>query len=248
MLKHEDRIIFLKEFTKELILQSKKEQEEIKIDFNQDKKNSEQEFEKIIRIPSYGKINSRDISEPSKFVQKTMPVAKIQLIRENKIYKPIPQNIKRLTREISNTPMPQTKVPEMPRQFNQFPKTIEPKIPSEFMPQPTNLPNNFDLGKINFLMKDPRVTIIECQGPGKLVIVKIYGKSSVTRISLSQEEIQEIIEKFSKESKIPIISGLFKAAIGNLIITAVVSDLVGSRFIITKISPSFVLEQMNKGY
>ena len=42
--------------------------------------------------------------------------------------------------------------------------------------------------------------------------------------------------KFSVASKIPVNEGLFKAAIGNLIISAVVSDIVGIKFVIRKIA------------
>ena len=39
--------------------------------------------------------------------------------------------------------------------------------------------------------------------------------------------------------KIPINEGLFKAAIGNIVISAVVSDVVGIKFVIRKISKEF---------
>lgn len=99
------------------------------------------------------------------------------------------------------------------------------------------MPAGFDLGKLNKLIRDPRVTELECSGPGKYILVRTMNKVTVTKNTLSQTEIQTIIEKFSQASKIPVIGGLFKAAVGNLIITAVISDIVGQRFIITKISP-----------
>ncbi len=123
----------------------------------------------------------------------------------------------------------------------------EPKLilqPQFQLVQPSaNLPPGFNLAKLEILLHDPRVTIIECPGPGKLVLARASGRTSVTKISLTTEEIQSIINQFSKESRIPIIPGLFKAAVGNLILTAVISELVGSRFIITKVTPQFFLEQ-----
>ena len=99
------------------------------------------------------------------------------------------------------------------------------------------LPSQFNLGKLNLLIHDPKVNAIECPGPGKFLLVKVLGKVNTTRLSLSQAEIQGVIENFSRQTKIPIISGLFKAAVGNLVITAVISEIVGSRFIISKITP-----------
>ena len=96
------------------------------------------------------------------------------------------------------------------------------------------------------MIKDPRVTLIECPGPGKFVLARTSGQTTITKITLTQEEIQEIIEKFSKEARIPILPGLFKAAVGNLIITAVISNTIGTRFIITKITPMTILEQQGK--
>ena len=115
-------------------------------------------------------------------------------------------------------------------------------IPTLFNPD-LNIPLSFELGKLNFLINDPRITIIECPGPEKFIIARTEGRTTLTKLSLNQSEIQGLIEKFSKEAKIPIISGLFKAAVGNLIMTAVISSLVGNRFIITKITPRFIIEQ-----
>ena len=100
-----------------------------------------------------------------------------------------------------------------------------------------------EFGKITQMIEDPRITSIECSGPDKLITIKIFNNPSPTKISLTQDEISSIIEKFSQYAKIPVISGLFKATIKNLIITAVISDFVGSRFVITKINPAFIIGQ-----
>jgi len=136
--------------------------------------------------------------------------------------------------------------PPIPRRQLIKPQTIQQNFPLEALPPITvpeeelageKIPTGFELGKINNLIKDPRVTEIECPGPGKYILVRTMNKVTVTKNTLSQSEIQTIIDKFSQDSKIPVIGGLFKAAVGNLIITAVISDIVGQRFIITKISP-----------
>ena len=66
----------------------------------------------------------------------------------------------------------------------------------------------------------------------------IMGRKK-TPIKLSKEEIDQIVRAFSESAKIPSTEGLFKAAFGNLVISAVVSDIVGTRFIIRKIAQEF---------
>ena len=88
--------------------------------------------------------------------------------------------------------------------------------------------------KINFLIDDEKINAVECVGPGKPVLARTFEGVKTTNVSLNEKEIGEIINRFSEQSKIPVEEGTFKAVVGNLMITAVVSDLVGSRFIITK--------------
>lgn len=104
-------------------------------------------------------------------------------------------------------------------------------------PEAAPTPKGFALGKIEPFLRDPSVQLIECSGPGKNVLVKKFNKMNITKISLNKEEITNIINKFSEEARIPIIGGILKAAVGDLIISAVVSEFVGSRFIINKITP-----------
>lgn len=122
------------------------------------------------------------------------------------------------------------------QQFLNIRREIHPEMKTMAVLQPEPIPAGFALGKLDFLVKDAKVNAIECSGPGKLILAKSLGMSSVTKVSLTDNEIQEIIEKFSQQSRIPVMSGLFKAAVGNLIITAVISDFLGSRFIIEKMS------------
>ena len=67
-----------------------------------------------------------------------------------------------------------------------------------------------------------------------------------TKISLSQPEIDIIVKNFLAKARIPIIVGIFKASVGNLTISAVISEFVGSRFIINKSSPYSILEQQKQ--
>lgn len=91
--------------------------------------------------------------------------------------------------------------------------------------------------KINPLLRDNTVVSIECPGPGKNIMIRKYNQVNMTRIVLSEPEINSIIDHFSKEARIPLAGGILKAAVGNSVISAVVSEFVGSRFVINKITP-----------
>tara|TARA_Y100000310_G_C20117449_1_gene549922 strand:- start:115 stop:564 length:450 start_codon:yes stop_codon:yes gene_type:complete len=110
---------------------------------------------------------------------------------------------------------------------NEIIKTIQP------IAQPT--PKGFNLGKLGSYLNDPSVQSIECPGPGKDIIIKKRNRMETIKISLGEEEITTLINNFSKESMIPMMGGILKAAVGDLIISAVISEFVGSRFIINRI-------------
>ena len=115
---------------------------------------------------------------------------------------------------------------------------------SNITPVPSQLPQNFSLNKLDPLIRDNTVTVIECPGPGKPVIVKSIGRIVPSQVILSEQEIKNVVEIFSNFAKIPVIEGIFKAAVGNLLITAVLSDFVGSRFVINKYTPYSLIEAM----
>jgi len=98
-------------------------------------------------------------------------------------------------------------------------------------------PGNIDVGKLNFFIKDPRVQGIECPGPNKNLLVIKDGAMQRTKVILTAEDIKNVIQEFSEKTKIPLIEGTFKAALGNLIMTAVISEFVGSRFVLQKKNP-----------
>src|SRR3989339_2092998 len=85
-----------------------------------------------------------------------------------------------------------------------------------------------------FLMSDGSVSSIECPGPGKQLILNKMGIVSPTGVSLTAEEINDIMKEISRRTRIPINQGLFKTAFDNLILTAVVSEFVGTRFLIER--------------
>ncbi len=114
------------------------------------------------------------------------------------------------------------------------------RIPEQVLPpqfrylKPTPSERQIDLGKLNPLVQDPLVKSIECGGPEQNIIVTESGGAKKTSIILSKEEIDEIVEKFSKAAKIPIHEGVFRVVVGRLVFLAITSEIVGSRFIIRK--------------
>jgi hypothetical protein len=126
------------------------------------------------------------------------------------------------------------------RKAPQIPQIPEPALPptvSYLRPIPTS--EEIDLGRINILVRDPLVKIIESDGPEEnIFVVGMMGRKP-TAIKLSKEELQAVLERFSTASKIPLHEGLFKAAVGRLVISAVVSEIAGIKFVIRKISQGF---------
>jgi len=92
-----------------------------------------------------------------------------------------------------------------------------------------------ELGKLNPFINDPAVQTIQCNGANENLIVQGKMGEKPINIKLNEEEIKEVIKKFSEIAKIPVNEGIFKVAIGKLILNLVVSKTLGSRFTIKKI-------------
>tara|TARA_Y100000310_G_scaffold344950_1_gene460713 strand:- start:668 stop:1330 length:663 start_codon:yes stop_codon:yes gene_type:complete len=99
-----------------------------------------------------------------------------------------------------------------------------------------------DYGKITPLLNDPSVSSIECSGSDKTVTIIRAGQRQFTKITLNQEEIKNILETIAEQAHIPLMEGVFRAAVENFSINGVVSEMVGSRFVIKKFTPYAMLE------
>ena len=110
-----------------------------------------------------------------------------------------------------------------------------PKFPETVRDlRPTLSSRTIMLEKLDPLVKDPLVRAIECNGPDERVIVTgAMGRKS-TKIILTKEELSEIIKKFSDASKIPVHEGIFRVVFGGLSLSAIVSEIIGSKFLIKK--------------
>ncbi len=127
------------------------------------------------------------------------------------------------TQEIRETPMKILRIPE-------------PKLPPhlQYLRPTAKSDVKINLGKLNPLLADPQVKSIECNGENQKVIVRI-PQPKPANIQLTKEEIDNIIDKFEQESKIPADEGFYRVAVGALVFSAIISDLTGSRFLIKKI-------------
>ena len=92
-----------------------------------------------------------------------------------------------------------------------------------------------DLGKLNSLIQDPVVRVIECNGPGERIVVRVPSPK-YTDIILNKEEIDEIVQIFEKRSRIPATEGIYRVVVGKFIFSAIISEVLGSKFSINKIT------------
>ncbi|MBT4135479.1 hypothetical protein HOD75_03660 [archaeon] len=203
------RIIFLRKFTQEIILTlSKKHKTKKRVEIEKLK----QKFLEPLEPPekTFEKIAQTQIlKQPHYPIIKTKPIDR-----------PPAQLKKRFIPKTSRVP---SHIKSLTRPVK--PQTI--KIQQNLPP----------IEKIKQLLKDKTIQSLECPGPGKNILVKRYNKINATRLILSQEDISKIINNFSEQSNIPVVGGILKAAVDDLIISAVTSEFIGSKFIINKITP-----------
>ncbi len=95
-----------------------------------------------------------------------------------------------------------------------------------------------------YLLADPSTFSVECTGPGKPLIVNKSGKVEIMTNSLTTEEIDGVMKEISTKTKIPLTSGLFKTLFESYMVTAVISEFVGTRFLIQKVHPQVVAQPL----
>ena len=99
-----------------------------------------------------------------------------------------------------------------------------------------------DYGKITNFLRERTISSIECPGPGKPIIIIKMGQRQITNVTLSPEEIRKILDEAAAEAHIPLLEGVFRAAVEGFTISAVISEIIGSKFIIKKSTPYAMLE------
>lgn len=114
----------------------------------------------------------------------------------------------------------------------------ETKLPSHLQylrPQPIQHSSELNLGKLTTLIKDLGIKNIECSGADQEIQINTFSGQKNSGMFLTEEEIYQILEEFSRESKIPLEEGIFRVVVGNLQLSAIISNTLGSKFIIKKI-------------
>jgi hypothetical protein len=214
---------FLFAFTRELIIHSQKK-----------------EFTALQEIISKKSIEEKAIQ--SKEIITPAPIEEIpEITGGEKIsvvpLKPIIQHLEEPKKQI------QRPVPQRPKQIP-LQKRGRLYIPETRMPanleylKPTYIENKTttDWEKLNPLIKDNAIKIIEVIPDEKIRVSGSMGEKTVN-IILNTEEVNEIINKFAYVSRIPASEGVYKVVVENLIFFAIISGVVGSRFVIQKIQP-----------
>jgi len=213
---HNDfRAKFLLKFTRELIKNTK-----TYIVFETEKKSLIEEKQ----IETSEKIKKEEVKELvkgklSEESEKLSEMEKESLQSELKKFLGPPKNLKKPIKKVLKWKLPTViKIPEL-----ELPETVR-----NLRPIPTS--EEIDL-------RDPLVKIIECNEPGKNILVTGMMGKKKTPIILNKEEMEDVLQRFSQAAKIPVHEGLFKAAVGSIVISAVISEIAGVQFIIRKINP-----------
>lgn len=133
-------------------------------------------------------------------------------------------------------------VRQMPPQVVQIAPSIQP-ITSPNISHGTQVGLSQDYGKITPLLNDPSVSTIECQWAGKPIMIIRSGQKQITKIVLSADDIKNFLRKISDVAHIPLLEGVFRTAVDNFFVNAVISDTIGSRFVIKKQTAYAMLER-----
>ncbi len=121
-----------------------------------------------------------------------------------------------------------------------FPKPIKPvvKVAEKKIEKKVEEPKQpeyyFDLGKITKFTMDKSITFVECAGKDMPVRIKKGNEIFVSDMKLTEEEIEYVLDKFSKEANVSL-DTVFRANARSLSITAILSPSFGSSFVIRRI-------------
>ncbi len=220
------RVFFLMQFSKEVLRNStsydlealqkilkKKTQEKI-LGREREIKNNKKQIEELIKKRK--QLNQEQIQITSGKVK--TKVVESETLRKPQIISPIalPRNTNVNYRYQER--IPQVQIPYSPYQG--------------VLPSPSN--EKIDLGDLNIYLDDPSISSVECNGPETLLIIRRGRELRRSDIVLTNDQIQEILRAFSRAAKIPINEGVFRVAIGRVILTAQVSGELGTKFILSK--------------
>jgi len=186
------------------------------------------------------------LNEKREDKEKIIFIPEIQNIPQIKQEKISPPKIKPIQRKVQEIPRPAPPRTNkfISRQMLFIPEPNLPKHLAYLKPTLVNEISGIDLGKLNPLIRDRAVKIIEGVPDKNIMVLGDMG-TRPTNIILTKEEIDEIIHKFSEKAKIPVTEGIYRVVSENLILSAIISEAIGSRFIIKKI---ISIPNQNKEY
>jgi hypothetical protein len=180
----------------------------------------------------------KEFIEKLKITQRKLKQYKLEKeAREKELVKEEKERVvseKEIEKKIQKYPKLKSKLLKKPRRL----KVPSPKLPEHlsYLKPEFKGRTSLDLGRLNLFLDDPMVKEIQCDGPNENILVSGIFGTKPTKTILKKEEIDNVIDEFSNESKIPVEPGLFKVVIGNTIFTAIISETTNSRFIITKMN------------
>lgn len=176
------------------------------------------------------KISKKQSSSQDEGLVKISPLKKVTITlkdansEQDKLAKIKPLHPKKpLTKLIKNT-------------IEQIP---EPKLPPHLAylkPIPSKN-TNMDLFELNPFLSDPAVKVITAN-PNERVMVHGSMGTRPTALTLTKEDIDKIINQISKLSKIPIREGIYHVVVGNINFSAIISSVIGSKFVLKKMNYS----------
>tara|TARA_Y100000310_G_scaffold339655_1_gene432975 strand:+ start:2829 stop:3521 length:693 start_codon:yes stop_codon:yes gene_type:complete len=212
-------------------------------------------FVKTLALAVIRNILSHKISYDEKQVINTELVPRfskkvaLATLREGKTNKELAMSIP-IVPQVPQVPqVAQTFQKPISRQLRQTPRQQRPpvtqgKMPIQIAPPIIAGPRSVvgDYGKITLLLNDHSVSSIECPGPDEPLTVIRAGQRQFTKITLNQKELRDLFEEIAEKAKIPLMDGVFRAAVENFSISGVISEMIGSRFVIKKQTPYAMLE------
>jgi hypothetical protein len=125
---------------------------------------------------------------------------------------------------------------QIPTQENrQQPLRQQRPISQKSSPITIKMPQNISgYDKLISLLRNPQIQYIECEGKDIPLKIISRGQKQITNVVLSEEDLRDILKQISEKARIPLVEGVFKVAVENFIFNAVISELVGTTFIIKK--------------
>ncbi|MFH1787569.1 MAG: hypothetical protein ABH811_02155 [archaeon] len=220
---------FLLQFTNELIKHSRGEIFELESILKKNEERIKEEAKDRTKEEVKEKIREKE-KEEKEIIEKTKPLIDIKIKQFDEKDKLVPSFSFENKNDFSKPFRPFVR--KAPLKSLRIP---EPKFPPRLQYlKPIPVKVDLDLGKLNVLVKDPMVRIIECNGPDENIIVESNLGIKKTSIILNEEEIDEIINKFSEAAKIPVSEGVFRVVFGEFVFLAVISGVVSSKFVIRK--------------